>query len=170
MSGDRILAHGIGGAEDLPISPELAIAGAVAALTVSFTVLVVAWRTPRYDAATNGRPAPPAMAALVDSRGFALALQALGLALFLYTAWTAVLGEDLLINPFFGMFYVLLWVGLVPASLLLGPVWKAFSPVRTINRGFARLTGSHPLSGSSWSTPSPPSSAPSASGVRCTSR
>ena len=57
------LAHGIGGAKDLPISPELAIAGAVAALTVSFTVLAIAWRTPRYDAATSGRPAPRPLAA-----------------------------------------------------------------------------------------------------------
>ena len=37
-----ISAHGVGGAKDLPISPELAIAGAVAALTVSFTVLALA--------------------------------------------------------------------------------------------------------------------------------
>ena len=69
VSPDGItLAHGIGGAKDLPISPELAIAGAVAALTVSFTVLAVAWRTPRYDAATSGRPgARPGSRALVDS-------------------------------------------------------------------------------------------------------
>ena len=59
MSPDGItLAHGIGGAKDLPISPELAIAGATAALVISFTVLAVAWRNPRYDAATSGRPAP----------------------------------------------------------------------------------------------------------------
>ena len=53
--GDRILAHGIGGAKDLPIPLELAIAGAVAALVLSFTVLAIAWRKPRYDAATSGR-------------------------------------------------------------------------------------------------------------------
>ena len=53
-----ILAHGLGGGKDLPIPPELAIAGAVAALVVSFTVLAVAWRQPRYDPATTGRPAP----------------------------------------------------------------------------------------------------------------
>ena len=145
MSGDhQILAHGIGGAKDLPISPALAIAGAVAALTISFTVLVLAWRDPRYDAATSGRPAPATLAALVDSRAFALSLRVLGMVVFLYAVWAAVLGEDLLINPFFGMVYVLLWVGLVPASLLLGPVLKACSPVRTINLGLARLTGSDP--------------------------
>ena len=138
------LAHGIGGAKDLPISPELAIAGAVAALTVSFTVLAIAWRNPRYDAATSGRPAPRQLAAVVDSTGFRVALRVLGFALFLYAAMAAVLGKDLLTNPFFGFFYVWWWVGLVPLSLLFGPVWKAISPVRTINLAFARLSGSDP--------------------------
>ncbi len=47
---DVIVAmHGVGGQKDLPISLELTIAGAVAALVVSFTVLAVAWRRPRYE-------------------------------------------------------------------------------------------------------------------------
>lgn len=147
-AGDRAtLAHGIGGAQDLPISPELAIAGAVAALTVSFTVLALAWRAPRYDAATFGRPVPRVLTAVVDAPAFAVALRLVGMVLFLFAAWTAILGEDLLINPFFGMFYVLLWVGLVPASLLLGPVWKAISPVRTLNRLLGVVTGSDPSRG-----------------------
>ncbi|WP_248580780.1 hypothetical protein [Nocardioides sp. InS609-2] len=140
------LAHGIGGAKDLPISPELAIAGAVAALTISFTVLALAWRTPRFDAATSGRPAPR-LQALVDAPWFGLATRTFGMLLFVYTLLVAVVGKDLLTNPFFGMFYVLLWVGLIPASLLLGPVWKTISPVRTINAGFARLAGSDAESG-----------------------
>ncbi len=145
MSPDGIsLAHGIGGAKDLPVSPELAIAGAVAALTVSFTVLAVAWRQPRYDEVTSGRPAPAWLARLVDSTGFRVALRVLGVVVFAYAGVAAVLGKDLLTNPVFGMFYVWWWVGLVPLSLLLGPVWKAISPVRTINLAFARLSGSDP--------------------------
>jgi hypothetical protein len=145
VSPDGIsLAHGIGGAKDLPVSPELAIAGAVAALTVSFTVLAVAWRQPRYDEATSGRPAPVWLARLVDSTGFRVALRVLGVVVFAYAGVAAVLGKDLLTNPVFGMFYVWWWVGLVPLSLLLGPVWKAISPVRTINLAFARLSGSDP--------------------------
>ena len=119
----------------------------MAALTVSFTVLAVAWREPRYDAASSGRPAPAWLRRLVDSPVFLPAARAVGMILFLYTAWVAVLGEDLLTNPFFGMFYVLLWVGLAPASVLLGPVWRAISPVRTINAAFARLTGGDPRRG-----------------------
>jgi len=67
-----------------------------------------------------------------------------GLLFLAYVAVAAVLGQDLLTNPVFGIFYVWWWVGLVPASVLLGPVWRGISPVRTINAGVARLTGSDP--------------------------
>ena len=147
MYAELISTHGVGGAKDLPISPELAIAGAVAALTVSFTVLALAWRNPRYDAATSGRPAPAGLARVVDAPAFRLALRAVGLVLLGYAAVAAVLGRDLLTNPLFGMFYVWWWVGLVPASLLLGPVWKAISPVRSINGFFARISGGDPEEG-----------------------
>jgi hypothetical protein len=139
--GGTISAHGLGGARDLPIPSELAIAGAVAALVISFTVLAVAWREPRYDAATSGRPAPPWLDRLASSRALAVAARALGMAFFLYVAAAAVFGKDTLINPFLGTFYVLLWVGLVPASLLLGPVFRAISPARTISMLLARLSG-----------------------------
>jgi len=142
--GDRAFAHGIGGSADLPISPSLAIAGAVAALVISFTVLALAWRTPRYDAATSGRPAPAWLDSLVTSTGWRVGLRVVGFVVFAYTAMVAVLGEDLLTNPFFGIVFVWWWVGLVPLSLLFGPVWKAISPVRTINLAFAKLSGSDP--------------------------
>lgn len=135
-----ISAHGIGGARDLPISPELAIAGAVAALVVSFTVLAVAWRTPRYDAATSGRPAPAWLSRVVDARWWRVLWRAVGVLLLAYTAMVAVFGKDLLTNPLFGIFYVWWWVALVPLSLVFGPVWRAISPVRTINLLLARLS------------------------------
>jgi hypothetical protein len=139
--GGAISAHGLGGAKDLPIPSELAIAGAVAALVVSFTVLAIAWREPRYDAATSGRPAPQWLDRIVSSRALAVVARVFGMVFFLYVAAAAVFGEDTLINPFFGTFYVLLWVGLVPASLLLGPFFKAVSPARTISMLFARISG-----------------------------
>jgi hypothetical protein len=139
-----ISAHGIGGARDLPISPELAIAGAVAALTISFTVLAVAWRKPRYDEATSGRPAPAWLTRVVDARWWSVLWRVVGFLLFLYTAMVAVFGKDLLTNPLFGIFYVWWWVALVPLSLLFGRVWRAISPVRTINLFFARLSGGDP--------------------------
>jgi len=148
VSGDRFsLAHGIGGAKDLPIPPELAILGAVAALIISFTVLAVAWRTPRYDESKTGHPAPGWLARVVDSTPFRVTLRVLGIVGFGYTATAAVFGQDLLTNPVFGIFYVWWWVGLVVLSVVFGPVWKAISPVRTINLAFARLSGSAPETG-----------------------
>jgi hypothetical protein len=144
---DLVQAHGVGGQKDLPISLPLAISGAMAALVISFTVLAVAWRTPRYDAATSGRPAPAWLDRVVRSVPFRAGLRLAGFVLFAYTAVVAVLGENLFINPIFGLFYVVLWVGLVFSSMLLGPVWKAISPVRTINLLFARLSGSDPERG-----------------------
>lgn len=140
-AGGAISAHGLGGAKDLPIPSELAIAGAVAALVISFTVLAVAWREPRYDAATSGRPAPAWLDRLVSSRALAVSARVLGMAFFLYVGAAAVFGKDSLINPFLGTFYVLLWVGLVPASLLFGEFFKAVSPARTIAMLFSRISG-----------------------------
>jgi hypothetical protein len=116
-SWSDVFAHGIGGSKDLPIPLELTIAGAVAALTVSFTVLAIAWRTPRYDADRTGRPAPGWLARIVDSRPWFLGWRGFGLLAFGYTVLVAVAGEDTLLNPFFGIFYVLLWVGFYPERL-----------------------------------------------------
>jgi hypothetical protein len=140
-------AHGIGGQQDLPISLDLMVAGAVAALVVSFTVLAVAWRSPRFDAATSGRPAPGWLDRAVTSVPFRLLLRLFGFAVFAFAAVAAILGKDTSTNPALGIFYVLLWVVVPLSSVLLGPVWKAISPVRSINWVFAKLSGSDPETG-----------------------
>ena len=71
-------------------------------------------------------------------------MRAIGLLFFGFGAFAAVFGQDLLTNPIFGMFYVWWWVGLPVASLLLGPVWRAVSPVRTVNAFVARISGGDP--------------------------
>lgn len=114
---------------------------------MSFTVLAVAWRTPRYDDATSGRPAPAWLARVVDARAFGIAARTLGFAIFAFSAMAAILGQDRLTNPIFGIFYVWWWVGLVPLSILFGPVYRAISPVRTINAAFAKVSGSDPERG-----------------------
>jgi hypothetical protein len=139
--------HGLGGAQDLPISRELAILGAAAAVAVSFVVLALAWRRPRYDAATSGRPAPGWLTGIVDSAWWRALWRLVGALGLVYLFVVAVFGKDLLINPIFGIFYVWIWVGMVVASLLFGRVWKAISPFRLINTGLARLSGSDPDDG-----------------------
>ncbi len=142
-----VFAHGIGGAKDLPIPLEYFIAGASAALAVSFIVLTLAWRRPRYDARSGGIAIPTAPARIVDSDAFAWTLRLLGLAFFLYVAWAAIAGPNLLINPTLGVFYVLLWVGLVPASVAFGPFYKAVNPVRTLHLLFTKVVGGDPEQG-----------------------
>jgi hypothetical protein len=143
--------HGLGGAKDLPIPAALAITGGTAALIVSFCVLVLAWRRPRYaDAAAGpraGRPHPTALAQVLDSSGWAWALRVLGLLCAGWFTWALVAGPDRVTNPVFGVFYVLLWVGIVPASLLFGRIFRALNPMRTINLLFARATGGDPARG-----------------------
>ncbi|WP_278256493.1 hypothetical protein [Nocardioides convexus] len=126
----------------------LAVSGAVAALVVSFTVLVVAWRRPRYDGGQHpGRVASSFLDRVTGSPAFAIALRVVGMVLALYTIFCAVAGQNVLTNPFFGIFYVWWWVGLVFASALLGPVWKAISPVRTLNAGIAKARRQRPRQG-----------------------
>ena len=137
-------AHGFGGQADLPIPLDLAVTGAVAALVVSFTVLAVAWRRPRYETGERGRAAPQWLDDVVSARWFAIALRVVGMVLFGYALVTAMFGRDSLINPFLGIFYVWLWVGLVPMSLLFGSFWRAISPVRTLHALLARATRTDP--------------------------
>jgi hypothetical protein len=139
--------HAFGGAKDLPIPVPLAVAGGTAALVVSFCVLILAWRTPRYDGRELGIALPLPLHRLMDSPGFRGVWRALGFGFSAYVVWAMVAGPDLVNNPVFGVFYVVLWVGIVPASLLFGRFYRAVSPVRTLNLVFAKATGSDPAKG-----------------------
>lgn len=145
---DDVLAHGLGGGSDLPIPASYAVLGGAAALTISFTVLVLAWRTPRYENAGGGRPAPAWLTSVVDHPAFPRVLRALGLAVLAFSLWALLAGVDRPAeNPVFGIVYVLLWVGLVPASILFGPVVRALSPARSIHAVLARLARVDPARG-----------------------
>lgn len=137
--------HGLGGAQDLPIPLSLAVAGGTAALLVSFCVLALAWRSPRYEPARPGIRVP--VLDVADLPVFAWALRLLGLAAFGYCLVPLVWGPDLRVNPVLGVFYVLVWVGLVPLSLALGPIVKAVSPLRTLHRLLCTITRSEPDNG-----------------------
>ncbi|MGW2475070.1 hypothetical protein [Streptomyces sp. NPDC001665] len=130
----RVLAHGIGARHDLPLSPFYAFAGAFAALFVSFLALGLLWSDARFKGDSAGRPLPAAVQRLADARATRLTARALGLAAALCVVLWLLLGPaDPDRNPAPGAVYVLLWVGLVPASLLLGPVWRALNPLRTLH-------------------------------------
>ncbi len=137
-----ILLHGLGGAKDLPVPAPLAIAAGGIALLASFTMLAIAWRQPRYTdgpRASAGRRLPPTVERVLDGAAFATVVRVLGLLFFGYVTWTLVAGPNLNTNPALGVFYVLVWVGVIPASLLFGRVARALSPARTIDLALGRL-------------------------------
>jgi hypothetical protein len=142
-----VLAHGIGGRQDLPVSFSLVLIGAVVALVVSFAVLAWLWRTSRLRGGAAGRPVPMAVQRFLDSREFRRVLRVVGLLLTGFVAFAAVFGPDRATNPAATWVYVLFWVGLVPASLLFGPVWRQLNPVRTAHLGIARVLKIPPARG-----------------------
>jgi hypothetical protein len=147
VSAAALIAHGVGGRQDLPIPFELAVLGAALALVVSFLVLGLAWKESRYRGDDSGRPLPEALTRAVDAPWARWALRILGLLCAAYVALAAIAGPDLATNPTAGAVYVLLWVGIVPASLLLGPVWKLVNPLRTIHLLLCRALRLDPAAG-----------------------
>ncbi|GAA2387230.1 hypothetical protein [Dactylosporangium salmoneum] len=128
MAPVEVLAHGVGGRQDLPLTPAQLAVGAGLALVVSFVVLGVAWREPRLDP-DAGRPVPAWLARLIPLLDWPLRIAGLVLAVVLLVQFTH---PDTADNPAAGLVFVLFWVGLVPLSLLCGPIWRRMNPLRTI--------------------------------------
>jgi len=123
-----LAAHGVGGPGDLPVPLLYSIVGATWALTLSFVVLVFAWREPRF----SGEPEP--------ARGRRPWLSLVGLGLASWMTGALFLGSAASREAGVRAFYVDLWVGLVPVALLLGDVWRDLSPWRTIQALVGRVT------------------------------
>lgn len=135
MTSERsteVLAHGLGGSNDLPIPYTYALIGAAWALTFTFAVVVLAWKKPRFDSAKPGRPLPRWVTSLTDAPAVRRTMAAAGLLFAVWVAVAAVFGPQNGDNALPGVFYVLLWVGLTAVSLAIGPVWRLVSPVRTV--------------------------------------
>lgn len=126
--------HGIASREDLPLPFPLVVAGGAFTLVITFVILFWAWRTPRYEEA-DGRPLPR-LTSLVDSGWFRWPLRVLVAAVWAVAGLALVAGVDRLDNPVFGFVLVWIWVGLVPAALLLGRVHRLTNPVRLLT-GFS---------------------------------
>ncbi|MEI8410759.1 MULTISPECIES: hypothetical protein [unclassified Kribbella] len=147
MTAHLLPLHGIGGRQDLPVPLEFAVIGAGVAITLSFVILAVAWRTPRYRGAAAGTPLPSALATALDSYWLRWSVRLFGLTAFIYAGMALLAGADRLTNPIFGFVYILVWVGLVPVSLLLGPVWRTLNPLRTLHLLVCRLLRHDPRQG-----------------------
>lgn len=140
-----VLAHGLGGSTDLPIPFTFALIGASWALTVSFVVLAFAWKTPKLDPDRPGRALPDWVTRFADSPITRNVLAGVALVLTAWVALAAFFGPSTSAdNALPGVFYVLLWVGLVAVSLAFGPIWRVLSPVRTVHRMVCAALGRSP--------------------------
>jgi hypothetical protein len=136
--GPALLAHGIGTRADLPVPIGLAAAAAGATLVISFAVLAVLWRRPR--AARHGVALPAPVGVVLDGPPVRVTLRLGTLLLAVLVVVTGLAGPaDPARNLAPWVFYVIFWVGLVPASLLLGPVWRVLNPLRLLQPAVARL-------------------------------
>src|ERR1700754_1402569 len=142
-----LLAHGIGAVEGLPLDGELVLQTGGVVVLVSFLAVALLWKHPRFTGPVTGRPLP----AVLDSPRLRDALQAVALAGAVAIVGYGFAGpQDPDANPAPRALYVLLWVGVVPASLLLGPVWRVVNPLRLLHRLVATalrlpVQGSAPL-------------------------
>lgn len=131
----QLPAHGIGSRKDLPLPFEYVVVGAAIILVATFWLLTKSWRQVRLDE-LRGRPLVR-LSALLRSPAVVWTGRVLVLVYWAWFTMALVAGKDLLTNPVFGAVFVLLWVGLVPVSLLGGALWRGLHPVRSV----ARLLG-----------------------------
>jgi hypothetical protein len=128
-----LAAHGVAGRQDLPIPFAAVVIGAALAVVATFTILARAWPQSRLRGDAAGTPVPGALTRLLDSRGWEWGWRLAGLAVVGWIGLAALFGPDDALNPTAGFLYVVLWVGiLVIASAVLGPVWPALNPIRTL--------------------------------------
>ncbi len=139
-----MLAHGIGERQDLPLPLSFVVVGAAAALVVSFWALAMLWRRPVLGRVDHGRPLPPALERALTSPGVRVAVRCAGLLGAGWVGAAAIAGPDTANNPTAGVAYVLLWVAVPLASVLLGPVWRWVNPLRTVHLLLARVLRTSP--------------------------
>jgi hypothetical protein len=124
-------AHGLAGRADLPIPVYLFGWGAAAVLVLSFAGLALLWPEPRLQEPTRRRLWR--VARWIDPL-----CGAIGIFLFGMVVYSGLAGSSTATSNFTPTFvYVIFWVGLVPASVLFGDVFRAFNPWRALARATA---------------------------------
>jgi hypothetical protein len=140
-----VLAHGVGTRADLPIPVSFAIIGGGLAVLISFVALGALWPDPRLRGDAAGRPLPRVLQSLADSRVTTVILRLVALALWAFVVVVAFAGpSDIPANLAPWAFYIQFWVGLVVASLVLGPVWRRINPLRSLHWLLSRASGEAP--------------------------
>jgi hypothetical protein len=128
-------AHGLAGRADLPIPAWLFAWAAAVVLIVSFAGLAILWRSPQLEEHNGFRSLPDQLSRAIVNRATEILAGLVGVGLLLLTVWSGLAGVQSTQDNFTPTFvYVVFWVGLVPASVLFGDVFRAFNPWRAIGR------------------------------------
>jgi hypothetical protein len=144
LLADPAAAHGISGRASLPVPAWLFAWAAAIVLVVSFVALSALWSSPRLQEVRRRRVGRVPIF-LVPLCGL------VGIGLFAVVIWAGYAGVDSYTANFDPTFiYVIFWVGVPVASVLLGDVFTAFSPWRAIART-ARWIGRR--AGADWKPP-----------------
>src|SRR5829696_9148927 len=115
-------AHGLVGRSDLPIPQWLFAWAAAIVLVVSFLALASLWPRPTLEHARTW----PVLRIPV---GAEVLCGLVGVGLFAGLVYAGLAGRHSPTeNPLPTFVFVVFWVGLVPASVVLGDVFRAFNP------------------------------------------
>jgi hypothetical protein len=135
------VAHGLVGRADLPIPEWLFGWAAAVVMVVSFVALSTLWQEPKLEEDSGFRRAPDWLSFTLVNPATEVAAGLIGVILLGVTIWSGLVGTQLATANFAPTFiYVVFWVGLVPASVLFGDVFKAFNPWRAIARAAGFVT------------------------------
>ena len=134
LAPEPALAHGISQRADLPIPEWLFTWAAAVVLVVSFVALAVLWPRPKLET-DAGRPLPGGVGRALASGPVRATCGAAGVLLLGLVLWSGLGGQQVASANFAPTFvYVVFWVGLVLASVVLGDVFRAFNPWLALGR------------------------------------
>ncbi len=141
------IAHGVQGRADLPVPISVFTWGAGLVVAVSFLGLLLLWRRPlnlarcAREVVSDTHSSWPVVLSVMIGRSISLA----GLVVVLTT--TLAGSRDATDNIAPTLIWVAWWVGMVPLSLLAGPVVASCNPWDTLAQ-FLRIPATHP--GRTW--------------------
>jgi hypothetical protein len=125
-------AGGLIGRSDLPIPEWLFGWAAAMVLVISFVALAILWPEPKLEG-DRWRPLPGGR--VLGSRVVEVVCGAIGIGLLGVVVYTGLQGTQSPAANFAPTFvYVIFWIGLVPASVLFGDIFRAFNPWRALGR------------------------------------
>ena len=125
-------AGGLIGRSDLPIPEWLFGWAAAMVLVISFVALAILWPEPKLEG-DRWRPLPGG--GVLGSRAVEIVCGAIGIGLLGVVIYTGLQGTQSPAANFAPTFvFVIFWIGLVPASVLFGDIFRAFNPWRALGR------------------------------------